>query len=138
MSLFQSEYELQVSFEDIDLMGIVWHGNYVRYMEQARCDMFNKLNYTYMDMKSDGFGYPVAKMKVKYIKPAEFNDVLVVKSEIISLEPTLDIKYVIFNKKTDEKIFEAKTMQIAVDMRTRQSVYNPPERFVKAIGDKKI
>ena len=67
MSLFESEYELRVSFEDLDLMGIVWHGNYMRYLEQARCDMFSKLKYTYIDMKKDGFAYPVAKMKVKYM-----------------------------------------------------------------------
>ena len=133
MGLFESSYEIKVSFEDIDMMNIVWHGNYMRYLEQARCDLFDKLGYTYMDMKEDGFAYPVAKMKVKYIKPAEFNDALLIKSEIIALEPSLDIKYVIFNKKTEEKIFEAKTMQIAVDINSRKSLYTPPERLEEAI-----
>ena len=133
MSLFKAEYELKVSFEDIDLMGIVWHGNYIKYLEQARCDMFSKLNYTYMDMKDDGFGYPVAKMKVKYVKPAKFEDVLVVKSELVELEPAMNIKYAIFNKFTEEKIFEAKTMQIAFDIKANKSVYTPPKRFIEAI-----
>lgn len=133
MSLFKAEYELKVSFEDIDLMGIVWHGNYIKYLEQARCDMFSKLNYTYMDMKDDGFSYPVAKMKVKYIKPAKFEDVLVVKSELVELEPAMNIKYVIFNKLTKEKIFEAKTMQIAFDIKANKSVYTPPKRFIEAL-----
>ena len=133
MGLFESSYKIKVSFEDIDMMNIVWHGNYMRYLEQARCDLFDKLGYTYMDMKEDGFAYPVAKMKVKYIKPAEFNDVLLIKSEIVALEPSLDIKYVIFNKKTEEKIFEAKTMQIAVDINSRKSLYAPPKRLEEAI-----
>ena len=133
MSLFKAEYELKVSFEDIDLMGIVWHGNYIKYLEQARCDMFSKLNYTYMDMKDDGFSYPVAKMKVKYIKPAKFEDVLAVKSELVELEPAMNIKYVIFNKLTKEKIFEAKTMQIAFDIKANKSVYTPPKRFIEAL-----
>ena len=133
MSLFKAEYELKVSFEDIDLMGIVWHGNYIKYLEQARCDMLSKLNYTYMDMKDDGFSYPVAKMKIKYIKPAKFEDVLVVKSELVELEPAMNIKYVIFNKSTKEKIFEAKTMQIAFDFKTNKSVYTPPKRFIEAL-----
>ena len=133
MSLFQTEYEIKISFEDLDPMNIVWHGNYIRYMEQARCDLFEKLNYTYTDMKADGYAYPVAKMKVKYIKPAYFQDVLTIKTEIISIEPTLNIKYSIFNKTTGDKIFSAETMQIAVKYKINQSVYIPPERFTRAI-----
>lgn len=135
MSLYSSEYELKVSFEDLDLMNIVWHGNYMRYLEQARCDMFSKLGYTYMDMKDDGFVYPVAKMSVKYIKPAQFMDILLVKSEIISIEPSLDIKYKIFNKITNEKIFEGSTMQICYDLHKKQSVYSAPECLSKSIDE---
>ena len=133
MSLFHSEYELKVSFEELDPMSVVWHGNYIRYMEQARCDMLSKLNYTYMDIKAAGYAYPVAKMNVKFIRPARFGDVLTVKTEVISIEPALDIKSTIFNKKDNVKIFEATTMHIAVKIDTLQSVYTPPEGLVKAI-----
>ena len=141
MSLFKSEYEVIVPFEDLDPMGIVWHGNYMRYLEHARCDMLSKLNYTYKNMKSDGFAYPVAKMNVKYIKPATFEDTLVIKSDLISIEPSLDIQYIIFNKATDEKIFEASTMQIAINAKTGESVYTAPAGLleaVKRINDEKI
>ena len=134
MSIFQSEYELRVSFEDLDPMNIVWHGNYMRYLEQARCDMFNKIKYNYIDMQKEGVAYPVAKMQLKYIKPAQLNDILVVKSEILSIEPSLDIKYIIYNKESKTKIFEAKTMQILIDLKTRQSNYSAPKRLAKALG----
>ena len=141
MSLFKSEYELKVPFEDLDPMGIVWHGNYMRYLEHARCDMLSKLNYTYKNMKSDGFAYPVAKMNVKYIKPATFEDILVIKSDLISIEPSLDIQYVIFNKATNEKIFEASTMQIGINAKTGESIYTAPIGLIEAvkrINDEKI
>lgn len=134
MSLFKSELEITVSFEDLDPMNVVWHGNYMRYMERARCKMLSELNYTYQNMKEDGVAYPVAKMKVKYITPAMFEDNLIIKSEIVSIEPTLDIKYKIYNKKTDEKIFEATTMQIGVDVKTKESIYTPPKRLVAALS----
>lgn len=133
MCLYESEYEVKVSFEDLDPMDIVWHGNYMRYMEQARCDMLEKLHYTYTDMKNDGYAYPVAKMKVKYIKPAEFGDTLTVKTMVMSLEPALDIKYIMYNKSTGEKIFEATTMQIALDINTRKTVYQPPEKLIESV-----
>ena len=132
MSLYQFECQLKVSFEDLDPMNVVWHGNYMRYMEQARCELLDKLNYTYMDMKADGFAYPVAKMKVKYIKPALFRDILTLRLDIISIEPSLDIKYTMFNN-SGYKIFEGQTMQICLNTNTMQSVYTPPQRLVLAI-----
>lgn len=132
MSLFQSIYEVKVPFEDLDPMNIVWHGNYMRYMEHARCQLLSELNYTYMDMKADGFAYPIAKMNVKYIKPAVFEDILCVKVDVISVEPSLDMKYVIYNKATNEKIFEASTMQIGININTGQTVYTPPKGLVEA------
>ena len=134
MSLYHSEYKLKVSFEDLDPMNIVWHGNYIRYMEQARCDMFSKLNYTYIDMKEDGYAYPIAKLRTKYIKPAMFGDILTVKLDVIAIEPALNIKYLIY--KDSEKIFEAETMQIGLDINTGESLYNPPKKLVDAMGYK--
>ncbi len=132
MYIISSIYKLTVSFEDLDPMNVVWHGNYIRYMEQARCDLFSKLNYTYVDMKNDGIMYPIAKMYTKYIKPAQFGDNLSVETFILNIEPTLDIKYKIF--KNNEKIFEAKTMQIAVDIKTKESIYKAPERFLSLLN----
>ena len=129
MSLYKSEYEVKIYFEDIDYMGIVWHGNYMRYMEQARCDLLSKLGYTYIDMKIDGYIYPIAKMETKYIKPARFYDVLTVQTELLSIEPSLEFKYTFYNKETNEKIFEARTMQIAINVNTNESVYTPPKKL---------
>ncbi|MBQ9245130.1 acyl-CoA thioesterase [bacterium] len=133
MSLFSSEMEITIPFFDVDPMNIVWHGNYIKYLEQARCDMFTKLNYTYIDMSKDFYAYPIAKMNTKYIKPISFNDVIIIKSELLTIEPALNIKYTMYNKKDNEKIFTAETMQIAVDIRTKESIYNAPDKLKKIL-----
>ena len=133
MSLFQAEYELKVSFEDLDPMKVVWNGNYMRYLEQARVDLFGKLKYSYYQMYEEKIAYPLAKLNAKYIKPAFFEDVLTVITEIVSIEPTLDIKYTIYNKKTGDKIFTATTMQIAINTVTRESIFEAPDSLKKAI-----
>ena len=46
MCLAKSSYEVWVSFEDLDPMNVVWHGNYMRYMEKARCHLFAELGYS--------------------------------------------------------------------------------------------
>lgn len=130
---FKSDTIIKVEFYDLDPMDVVWHGNYVKYLEVARCDMLSKLGYTYVDMRNDGYAYPVATMEMKYIKPCTFGQELKVVSIVEEIEPALVIKYVIFDNKTGEKMFKAKTMQIAVDINTRKTVYEAPENLKKKI-----
>ena len=130
---FKTDTIIRVEFYDLDPMDVVWHGNYVKYLEVARCDMLAKLGYNYVDMKNDGYAYPVATMEMKYIKPCTFGQELKVVSIVEEIEPALVIKYVIFDNKTGEKMFKAKTMQIAVDINTRKTVYEAPENLKKKI-----
>lgn len=125
--------KIKVQFFDLDPMNIVWHGNYVKYMETARCDFFSKLNYTYADMYKDGIMYPIAKMDLKYIKSAKFGEDLIVECILKELEPAIIIKYNIYSG--EEKIFTASTMQMAVSVDSGETVYNAPEKLVKAIED---
>lgn len=136
--LYQAETILNVEFYDLDPMNVVWHGNYVKYLEAARCDMLNKLGYNYIDMRNDGFAYPVATIDMKYIKPCVFNQELRVISSIEEIEPSLIIKYTIFDNKTGEKLFKAKTMQICVDINTKESVYEAPENLKKKLACCKV
>ena len=136
--MFSAEKEITIQFYDLDPMNVVWHGNYVKYLEEARCDMLNKLGYTYEDMKEDGYAYPVATMEMKYIKPCVFNQVIRVVSTVVEIEPCLIIKYTIYDKKTGEKLFKAKTMQICIDMKTKNSVYTPPPNLKKVIDCCKV
>lgn len=136
MSLFESEFEFTIAFHDLDPMDVVWHGNYVKYMEQARCDMLNKLGYNYYDMKNDDVAYPVAKMKTKFIKPLTYNQKVKIVSTLEEIEPTLTIKYKIFDKNSGDKLFEGETVQIGVRISTRETVYSPPETLKKLLGVK--
>ena len=71
--MIKSTTIIKIPFNDLDPMNIVWHGNYVKYLEQARCDLFEMIDYTYMNMYEDGYMYPIAKMDLKFIKPTTFN-----------------------------------------------------------------
>lgn len=135
MKKIETSCEIDVEFYDLDPMNVVWHGNYIKYLEKARCDMLEKLGYSYEDMKKDGCVYPVAKMELKFVKPVEFKQKLVVKSRIERVEPSLEIKYKIVDKNTGETVFKAKSMQIRVDINTRESLYTAPGRFLEKIEE---
>ena len=125
--LFKTETKLTVQFYDLDPMNVVWHGNYLKYLESARCDLLKKIGYDYDNMRADGVVYPIAKMDLKYIKPCKFNQVLFVETIVEELEPSLIIKYNIFDEESGEKVFSAKSMQICVDIKTGESIYSAPE-----------
>lgn len=125
--LFKTEMKLTVQFYDLDPMNVVWHGNYLKYLESARCDLLKKIGYDYDNMRADGVLYPIAKMDLKYIKPCKFNQVLFLETIVEELDPALIIKYNIFDEESGEKVFSAKSMQICVDIKTGESIYSAPE-----------
>lgn len=133
MKKIVTKTKIRIPFYDVDPMQVVWHGNYVKYLEMARCDFFRKLKYTYDDMKNDGIMYPIVKMDMKYIKSAKFDEEIVVECILQELEPAIIIKYNIYLN--NEKIFKANTMQIGVNFNTGETLYNAPEKLVKAVEE---
>ena len=133
MNLAEEEREITVKFYDLDPMNVVWHGNYVKFAEEARCSLLDKIGYRYEEMRADGVMYPVAKMDMKFIKPAVFGQKLTVKTILEEIEPSLNIKYIIKDSATGETLFKANTMQICVDVLSGRSLYEAPEKFRKGI-----
>ena len=137
MKKIETNYKTTVEFYDLDPMNVVWHGNYIRYLEAARCDMLEKIGYTYEDMRKENNAYPVAKMELKFIKSATFKQRLNVKTTLQELEPALIIKYEITDEETSKKLFQAQSMQIRVNIETGETIYNASESFLKKIEEYK-
>ena len=131
---FEAETFITVQFYDLDPMNVVWHGNYIKYLETARCDLVSKLGYDYDNMREDGIAYPVATMDLKFMKPCTFNQKLRIVSYVEEIEPCLIIKYTIFDAVSGEKLFKAKTMQICIDVRTKESLYSAPVRLKEKLA----
>lgn len=131
---FEEETFITVQFYDLDPMNVVWHGNYIKYLETARCDLLSKLGYDYDNMREDGIAYPVATMDLKFMKPCTFNQKLRIVSYVEEIEPCLIIKYTIFDAVSGEKLFKAKTMQICIDVRTKESLYSAPVRLKEKLA----
>lgn len=132
-----SETVITVPFYDLDPMNIVWHGNYVKYIEQARCDFFKMINYTYEDMYKDGLMYPIAKMDFKFIKSAEFYQQLKVRCILKEVEPAIIFRYEILDLKTEEKFCVANTMQIGVNIKTKETLITISDKFRKRLEEVK-
>ena len=53
--------EIQIQFYDLDPMNVAWHGNYVKYMETARCALLDKIHYDYFEMEKKDIAFKIEK-----------------------------------------------------------------------------
>lgn len=82
-------FPLRVYYEDTDVGGVVYYANYLKYMERARSEMLRVLGVDQKDMldykKPDDVSFVVRRAEIDFNKSAEFDDSLVIKSEIKKL-----------------------------------------------------
>jgi acyl-CoA thioester hydrolase len=81
----EHRFPVRVFFEDTDLSGVVYHANYLRYMERARSDMLSVAGIDQRAAFEAGEGYyVVADLRIRYRRPARLDDALLVVSTVKS------------------------------------------------------
>ena len=63
-----------VRFEEVDAMGVVWHGRYPSYFEDGRVAFGKKYGFEYLDIYAAGLVIPVKQMGIDYIAPLHFGE----------------------------------------------------------------
>lgn len=107
-------------------MEVVWHGNYPRYLEIARCALLDAIDYDYPRMRDSGYAWPVVDMRIKYIRPLRFRQRIRVTATLCEYENRLKMDFLITDAHSHEKLSKANTIQVAVDMRTQEMCFVSP------------
>ena len=128
------EVEVTPAFFDIDPMEIVWHGHYVKYLEVARSALLKKFDYDYPAMRASGYAWPIVDMRLKYVRPATLGQALKVRATIVEWEHRLRIDYLIRDATSGAKLNSARTIQVAVDMATREMCFVCPVVLWQRLG----
>jgi acyl-CoA thioester hydrolase len=134
MTDLTAEITLKIPFQDVDIMGIVWHGNYLRYFEEARAALLDKIDYGYLQMKKSGYAWPIVDAHVKYIKPLTLQQVVRVRAQLVEFECGLKITYEVFDAETGERTTKGSTMQVAVDMSSNEMCFASPPILLAKLG----
>jgi acyl-CoA thioester hydrolase len=103
-----------VPFQDADPSGAVWHGNYFRYFDTARCALLARLDYGYRAMAESGYVWPIVDTRVRYLARASFDDELAVSATLEEWEYRLRIDYQVRNC-AGRRVAEAYTVQVPVE-----------------------
>jgi len=132
-TLITDSVEIKAPFFDVDSCDVVWHGHYVKYFEEARCHLLDKVGYNYQVMRQDGYFFPVVDMKIKFVAPLAFAQIFIVKTTLVEWQNRLKVKYEIVDKDSGSKITKGYTIQVAVEVETRQMQFESPARLVQMV-----
>lgn len=81
----QHSLDLRVYYEDTDLAGIVYYANYLKFIERARSEWVRGLGIDQVQIKSQtGAAFAVRHLEADYLRPAYFDDLLQVRTAVIS------------------------------------------------------
>lgn len=131
--VLQAEVEILVPFFDVDMMEVVWHGHYVKYFEEARCALLDKLGHNYRQMRDAGYAWPIIDLQVRYIRGAQFGQRIRVRADLVEWENRLKINYLITDVATGERMTRGSSVQVAVEIATREMLLASPRVFVEAV-----
>lgn len=134
--MIETEVDILIPFHDIDVMSVVWHGHYVKYFEIARCALLDKINYNYRQMAESNYAWPVIDLRIKYIKPATFGNVIKVLAKLVEYENRLKINYLIIDSASGRTLTKGYTIQVAIDMRTEEMCFVSPNILFEKLGIK--
>lgn len=129
------EVTITVSFHDCDPMGVVWHGHYFRFFEQAREALLRQIGYSYAEMAASGYVWPVVDTHVKYRQPLRCEEVIRVSARITEYENRLRIDYEVKNA-AGQVATRAHTLQVAVRQQTQEICFVSPDVLLEKLGVK--
>ncbi len=124
-------YDIRVRYEETDAMGMVYYGNYARYLEVVRAEMIRAEGLSYASMEEQGVLMPVLRMNITYRGVAVYDDLIQAKAAILGgIGKTIIYKTELFVK--DRLINESEVELIFLD-RARRRPVTCPSAFVAAL-----
>jgi acyl-CoA thioester hydrolase len=129
-----TEIRLRVRYAETDQMGVVYHANYLVWMEMGRVELCRSMGVRYRDMEQqDGVLLTVVEARCRYHAPARYDDEVVVKTTVPrSTSRLIEFEYLIESAETGQKLATGSTthMFCGRDMRPCRL----PEKYWQAFG----
>lgn len=131
--ILKARKEIEVRFSEVDSMGIVWHGNYAKYFEDAREEFGRKYNLGYLRMFAEDVYAPLVKLDFNYKRSLIYGKKLVVEIEYIPTEAAkICFEYKAYSEEDGQEVLFAtgSSVQVFLD-RNYQLLWNNPEFYTQ-------
>ncbi|MGD9558874.1 MAG: acyl-CoA thioesterase [Mangrovibacterium sp.] len=132
--MFVSETKIRVYYEDTDQMGVVYYGQYLRYYEIGRTEMIRELGLTYKEIEDSGIMLPARSVKINYLKPARYDDLLTVRT-IVEQIPQVKFTFrtEIYNQ-NNELLNEGEVVLVFLNKQTGRPC-KAPDTFISKLRE---
>lgn len=133
--MIHTNTSIRVRYGETDPMKYVYYGNYAEYFEVARVELFRSLGMSYDEIEKRGIFLPVSEYKIKYLKPALYDQLLEIRTYVRKIPGIrIEFDYEIYNE-DNVKITEASTTLFFLDSETNKIVKCPD--YLMALIEKK-
>lgn len=134
-ALLTAEAELEVPFQDMDAMRVVWHGNYFRYFEAARAALLRRIDYDYPQMQVSQYLWPIIELQARFVQPLRYAQRLRVRAGLMEWENRLKIAYRMQDAASGKRLCTGYTIQCAVDARNGELQLVSPPALLERLKD---
>ena len=120
------EKELEIRFSEVDMMGVVWHGNYPLYLEDAREAFGAEFGLSYELYIRENVFVPIVKMDVDYKRPVRFGMRPVIRIEYVPTDAAKVIfDYKLYDRESGDVFLTARTVQVFMDRDYKLMWFSP-------------
>lgn len=134
LKMIHSKHSLRVRYAETDPMKYVYYGNYATYFELGRVELFRSIGVSYDEIEKQGIWLPVSDYKIKYLKPALYDQKLEIHTFMRKIPGVrIEFEYEIYNE-NGIKITEASTTLFFLNSET-QKVIKCPDFLMKLIEE---
>lgn len=131
--MYVHEVQLRVRYGETDQMGYLYYGNYAQYFEVGRVEMIRSLGLTYKELEDVyGIWLPVMSLEMRFVRPAYYDDLLTVRSELRELPNEYITFHVeVFNEK--KKLVNAGRVRLCFFEAKTKKVVHAPEHLLEKL-----
>jgi acyl-CoA thioester hydrolase len=118
--------EVGIRFCEVDAMGVVWHGNYVKYLEDGREAFGKQYQFAYYDVYKQGLMTPIVKLDIDYKQMLKYGEKIIIETKYVPTEAAKIIfLYKLINTIDNSLVITAKTTQVFIDKQGELQLTNP-------------
>lgn len=125
--LRETSVEFEVPFHDVDVMGVVWHGHYYKYLEAARTQLLRSCGLDAGDMIGPRYGFFVIESKCRHTYPLHYGDRARVTAWVKDFSHRIFIAYEVGNLSRKRRAARAHTVLATLDLERNLLLETPHE-----------
>jgi len=129
------EIKLSVPFHDLDPLHMVWHGNYLKYFDMARSELFTGSGVDLFDyFKKTNYLFPITKTATKNIVSLRYRDEFTCKATCLEAQYKIVIDFTIRLAQTNKLCAKGRSEQVAVKYPQMEMMFEIPQDIRRALG----